>query len=134
MNCYQFLVRFTSNRSTLYPIRRSVVIEDTLASADVTVQEIARLGKELSELGRITTLTDERNEKLKTIKDLLAVEKEEEAKGSEDADMKMMIVEERTECEKQLAELEEEIIRRMTPKDEADERGVILEVRAGTGS
>lgn len=40
---------------------------------------------------------------------------------------------ERADCEAELASIEEEIVRVMTPKDEADDRNIILEVRAGTG-
>ena len=40
----------------------------------------------------------------------------------------------REECETDLQSIEEEIIKIMTPKDEADDGGVILEVRAGTGN
>jgi peptide chain release factor 1 len=109
------------------------VVENQLAQADIDVRDIPKLGKELSQLGRITTLTDGRNEKLKTIAELLAVEKEEAAKGAEGADMLQLAQEERMVCEAELAEIEGEIVKYMTPKDEADERGIILEVRAGTG-
>jgi peptide chain release factor 1 len=109
------------------------VVENQLAQADIDVRDIPKLGKELSQLGRITTLTDGRNEKLKTITELLAVEKEEAAKGAEGADMLQLAQEERMVCEAELAEIEGEIVKYMTPKDEADERGIILEVRAGTG-
>jgi peptide chain release factor 1 len=109
------------------------VVENQLAQADIDVRDIPKLGKELSQLGRTTTLTDGRNEKLKTITELLAVEKEEAAKGAEGADMLQLAQEERMVCEAELAEIEGEIVKYMTPKDEADERGIILEVRAGTG-
>jgi peptide chain release factor 1 len=109
------------------------VVENQLAQADIDVRDIPKLGKELSQLGRITTLTDGRNEKLKTIAELLAVEKEEAAKGAEGADMLQLAQEERVGCEAELAEIEGEIVKYMTPKDEADDRGIILEVRAGTG-
>ena len=117
----------------MFVYRRYVVVEDTLAKGDISVKDIAKLGKELSELGRVTSLTDDRNEKLKTIADLKSVEKEEEAKGADGEEMLLLVQEERMECETALAEIEQEIIKIMTPKDEADERGCILEVRAGTG-
>ena len=34
----------------------------------------------------------------------------------------------------QVAELEEALLEQLLPRDEADDRGVILEVRAGTGA
>ena len=114
--------------------RRYVVVENLLAEGDISVKDIARLGKELSELSRVTALSDDRLEKIKTIRELLAVEKEEGAKGDEGEELMLMAKEEREECETDLQSIEEEIIKIMTPKDEADDGGVILEVRAGTGN
>jgi peptide chain release factor 1 len=37
------------------------------------------------------------------------------------------------ELDKNIVEIEESLVAELTPKDEADERGVVLEVRAGTG-
>ena len=99
----------------MFVYRRYVVVEDTLAKGDISVKDIAKLGKELSELGRVTSLTDDRNE------------------GADGEEMLLLVQEERMECETALAEIEQEIIKIMSPKDEADERGCILEVRAGTG-
>jgi peptide chain release factor 1 len=44
-----------------------------------------------------------------------------------------MAIAERQDLEKQLFEIEQRLISVITPRDEADERGIILEVRAGTG-
>lgn len=110
-----------------------MVVEKLLSEGDVSVKDIARLGKELSELGRVTSLSDDRLEKLKTIRELEAVEREESGKGEEGEELLLMAKEERENCEAELGSIEEEIIKIMTPKDEADDGGVILEVRAGTG-
>jgi peptide chain release factor 1 len=37
------------------------------------------------------------------------------------------------ECNEKLIDLEERIVKALTPRDDADEKGVVLEVRAGTG-
>ncbi len=47
--------------------------------------------------------------------------------------MLQLAILERKELESQLEKLEREVIATLTPKDAADERGVVLEVRAGTG-
>lgn len=114
--------------------RRYVEVENILAQGDVTVKQMATLGKEMSQLARITTLTDERNEKLQTIKELRAVEEEERAKGADGEELLQLAEDERMEAEKLLESIEAEIIKIMTPKDEADDRGIIIEVRAGTGN
>jgi peptide chain release factor 1 len=110
-------------------------VETLLSDPDIEVKQIAKLGKEMSSLSRLAALTDERNEKLSIIADLKAVEKEEAAKGTDEGEeMRLMVQEELLDHEKALVELEELIIRVVTPKDEADDKGVILEVRAGTGT
>ena len=38
------------------------------------------------------------------------------------------------EAKEVLIVLEDDIIKALTPRDDADERGIVLEVRAGTGS
>ena len=40
---------------------------------------------------------------------------------------------EQDDLDDKLFELDEKIVEILTPKDDADERGVVLEVRAGTG-
>ena len=108
-------------------------MEDMLAQADISVKEIAKLGKELSELSRLTALTDERTDKLKTIEELRSVEKDEATKGADGEEMRQMAEEERIASEAALSEIEDAIVRIITPKDAGDGKGVILEVRAGTG-
>lgn len=91
------------------------------------------MGKELASLGRLTELTDRRNEKVKAIADLVALEKEAAESGEDGEEMRQMAVEERIEAEAQLLDIEDKIVSVVTPRDEVDERNVILEVRAGTG-
>lgn len=114
--------------------RRYGIVEGLLAGGDISVKEIAQLGKELSELGRLAALSDERNEKLKSIAELIAVEKESAAAGEDGEEMRLLAMEEREATELELTRVEDEIVGALTPKDEADEKGVIIEVRAGTGN
>ena len=90
---------------------------------------IVALSKELAEIAAIT----------KSIRTLRGVEKEiadctaliDDA--STDADMRAFAEEERPLLEEKRAALEQAIRIDLLPRDMADERGVILEIRAGTG-
>lgn len=113
--------------------RRYEEVENILATGDISVKEITSLGKELSSLGRLTELTDKRSEKVKSIEELREVEKEAEQAGVDGAEMLQMATEERIQSEEELLAIEDEIVSVVTPKDEIDERNVILEIRAGTG-
>jgi peptide chain release factor 1 len=113
--------------------RRYEEVENILATGDISVKEITSLGKELSSLGRLTELTDKRSEKVKSIEELREVEKEAELAGVDGAEMLQMATEERVQSEEELLAIEDEIVSVVTPKDEIDERNVILEIRAGTG-
>lgn len=108
-------------------------MEQILATGEISVKEMTSLGKELASLGRLKELTDKRTEKTKAITDLLAVEKEAADAGADGEEMRLLAMEEREQSEKELLEIEDEIVDVVTPKDEVDERNVILEVRAGTG-
>jgi peptide chain release factor 1 len=52
---------------------------------------------------------------------------------SADAEMKALAEEERSALQQKLPALEKQVQLMLLPKDEADERNAILEVRAGTG-
>jgi peptide chain release factor 1 len=58
---------------------------------------------------------------------------EKEKEEEEEEELSALAREERLECEAELAQIDKQIVLKMTPKDEADERGIVLEVRAGTG-
>ena len=101
-------------------------------------------------------MTDDRSILIKTIADLRSLEAESgiiggstivsdslskssdaEALAAEAADdaneLALLAQEEREGCARELIQIEERLVRMLTPKDEADERGVVLEVRSGTG-
>jgi peptide chain release factor 1 len=54
-------------------------------------------------------------------------------RGSDGHEMALLAEAERLELISSLQAIEYKIIDTLTPRDSADERGVILEVRAGTG-
>lgn len=87
--------------------------------------ELADLGREQSELAplveAISSLKKAESEKA-DLADLLG-----------DPDMKTVAIEEQERLSAHICELELEIQKLLVPKDTADDRGVIMEVRAGTG-
>ncbi len=94
---------------------------------------MATKGKELADLGPLVELLDERQQLQQAIADLQAMEKEERNKGADGEEMANMAKVEQEENEEKLIDIEEKIIKKVTPVDADDERDIILEVRAGTG-
>ena len=92
-------------------------------------QEIARLSREYAELSptveRILALQRAQQE----LADLAQLVKE----AGGDAEMRSMAEEELRTLKQRVPVLEQEVKLALLPKDEADERNAILEVRAGTG-
>lgn len=105
-----------------------------LATGDLSTEQLINLGREFSELSRLMTMIEDRDSKLQSIADLKGVEQEEVAKGDKgDAEMIELSKQEREETEQQLQAVEADIISALTPKDDHDERNIVIEVRAGTG-
>lgn len=91
--------------------------------------DFAKVSKEYSDLEEIV----ENINKFKNSTSELADINEMLADESTDKEMKDMMEEEKFAIEKDLPDLENKIKISLLPKDEADEKNAILEVRAGTG-
>jgi len=113
--------------------RRYQELEQELTTAELEPRAIAKLGKELSSLGRLMELSNNRLSKLQSISELSTIEREEEAKGPSGEELLLLAREERLALEIELQLIESSIVEILTPKDEADDCGVVIEVRAGTG-
>lgn len=100
-----------------------------LLSQGVEGDEFVRLSKELSQLEEIHTLGLKYKKLLSDMADDEALMNDE----TTDAEMRSMAQEEYYSLKEQIPEMEKEIQILLLPKDEADDRNVILEVRAGTG-
>ncbi len=104
-------------------------IQADMAGGDVSRDDYVRLSKEFSDLGPIVEtirrLTDAQSE-LADLEGMLA-------DPETDAEMKAMAEAEREALEATIPDLELKVRLMLLPKDEADDRSVILEVRAGTG-
>lgn len=93
--------------------------------ASLSQDEFAQLSKEYSDLSPVV-------EQIKEYQ-LATEEKSDLNEMLEDPEMKEMAEEELQTIEKKLPQLEEQIKIALLPKDEADEKNAILEIRAGTG-
>jgi len=103
-------------------------LQHLLADPDAGAgSDYAKLSKELSELEPIAAAAQdlEDNER--------ALAETEDMAASEDSEMRALAREEMESLRERIAELEARLSRLMLPKDAADDRSVILEIRAGTG-
>ena len=97
--------------------------------SDFDQKEFVALSKEFSDLGDVVFIINEYQGKLAEKTDL----EEIIADVDSDAEMKSMAEEEVLAIKKEIPLLEERIKVVLLPKDEADEKNAILEIRAGTG-
>ncbi len=105
-------------------VRRHAELRDRLAGPDGGA-EFAKLSKELSDLSPIVESVDALRGAEQEREDLKALLDDPEMKEMAEADLRSL--------EERIPALEHKIKIMLLPKDEADERNAILEVRAGTG-
>jgi peptide chain release factor 1 len=109
-------------------------IEVRLSSSDLKPAELTKLSKEYANLSRMVELIGNRDGLLESISELKKLEAEEKKKGSEESlEMAEMARAEIDEALEEKEGVEDKLIEALTPSDEADDRGVVVEVRAGTG-
>ena len=110
-------------------VDRHTELENLLGQPDATndMEQFTKLNKEYAEVKPYVEAYHELSGLYKEKADL------EEMVKSDDADMKEMAEEELKEIVPAIPALEEKIQIMLLPKDEADERNVIIEIRAGTG-
>jgi peptide chain release factor 1 len=99
------------------------------AGEGIDSQSIARLSKELSDLTPVV----ESIQALFKARSELADAEALMAEAGQDADMRAMAEEEYYSLKDAVPKLERDVQIMLLPKDEADEKNAILEVRAGTG-
>jgi peptide chain release factor 1 len=100
-------------------------LQNAMASGGVAADEFVRLSKEYAEIEPVAAAAAE----LRAIRDELASLQEMRA----DPEMREMAEEEIAELERRLPEAERALALRLLPRDAADERAAMLEIRAGTG-
>ncbi|MBI3517023.1 MAG: peptide chain release factor 1 [Proteobacteria bacterium] len=111
-------------------VQRHVELGEALArEGGMASQEFAKLSKEYAELApmvdKIKQLREARTE-FANLTQMLA-------DSANDPEMRALVEDEHRAVKARLPELEREVQIMLLPKDEADEKNAILEVRAGTG-
>jgi peptide chain release factor 1 len=107
--------------------RHHAELADALANPVRLSSDFAKLSKEYSDLIPLVARIEELKRARAERDDLAALA------GGTDPEMRTLAQGELVALEKRLPELEREVRLMLLPKDEADERNAILEVRAGTG-
>lgn len=110
-------------------LTRHAELESQLAVGDIPSTELAVLMREYSRLGGyVETILAYRKaqEELAGVEDLLSC-------ADTDAEMQAMARSEADSLRADISRLEDDIKLALLPVDEADERSVIIEIRAGTG-
>ncbi len=102
-------------------------LRDGLASGALSGDAFVKASQEYAELEPVAATIAEMRRARTDLVDLAAM-----AEG-DDPDMRALAREEMAEAERRLPELERKVLLALLPKDEADEKNAILEVRAGTG-
>ena len=111
-------------------VSRHAELQDALASREgIDGQEFAKLSKEFSDLSTIVAAI----ERLRSAESEAADLAELMADADADAEVKELAEEEFHSLKQRIPELEKDLQLLLLPKDEADDRNAILEVRAGTG-
>ncbi|KAL5561093.1 hypothetical protein UlMin_030840 [Ulmus minor] len=108
---------------------RAAFLHNAVNQPEASPAEYARANKELRKLGASMDLINELRAKQKEINGLKSVMVE----CSQDKDMVNMATEELDQALDEEKRLQNLLLKSMLPKDDADERDCILEVRAGTG-
>jgi peptide chain release factor 1 len=111
-------------------LNRHDELSNIMATAPPTdAKEFAKMSKEFSDLGPIVEAILEYRQMIADMEDAKVMAEDPDG----DAEMKAFAEEELYSLKKQLPALENNVKIMLLPKDEADERNAIMEIRAGTG-
>jgi peptide chain release factor 1 len=108
---------------------RNAVLQKLINQPEYSPEEFSRANKELRKLRDSMLLINDLRAKQKEIDGLKSLVSE----SSDDKDMLDLAVGELDEAVEEEKRLQTLLLKSLLPKDEADERDCILEVRAGTG-
>ena len=110
-------------------IDRHAAIEQELSTIAGGGEAYVRLTREYAQLSPVAKVVGEYREVCHELVDL----EELLADPDTDTEMRELAVAEQAETQERLSQLDSELRVQLLPKDEADERNAILEIRAGTG-
>ncbi|KAM3400628.1 hypothetical protein ACQJBY_005463 [Aegilops geniculata] len=122
------LVQIMEQRMKLIE-QKSAYLQEQINQPAASPEEYSRANKEFHKLEGTIELIKELRSKQKEIEGLTSLV----TNSVEEKDMREMAAEELLEAVEEEKRLQHELFRTLLPKDEADERDCILEVRAGTG-
>jgi peptide chain release factor 1 len=109
-------------------IERHAALNAAMAQPDNAADDMVRMAKEYAELTPVVGAIDALRRCETEIADLDAM-----IDGEDDPELRRMAEDERAALGQRLPELTQRVRVMLLPKDEADEKNAILEVRAGTG-
>lgn len=110
-------------------VRKHDELGDALARGDVSGSEFQKISKEYADLTPVVEVIREYMDAKKSLYELDLMAKDPAC----DAEMKKMAEEEAYEITRKLPDITRKVQLSLIPKDVADEKNAILEVRAGTG-
>lgn len=106
-------------------VARYAELQAQLSGGNLDSQKFVAASKEYADLGPLVESVNAWRKAEHELKDAEAM--------ASDPDMKAIAEEEAAEIKKRLPDLERSVKRMLLPKDAADEKNAILEIRAGTG-
>src|SRR5260221_2598183 len=109
-------------------VRRHAELRDIMSAPATESSNFAKLSKEYSDLSPVVEAVDALRKAQSEMAELGTL-----AQESGDAEMRALASEELQQLKVSVPALEQQIKLMLLPKDEADERNAILELRAGTG-
>uniref|UniRef100_A0A0D9ZWM0 Prokaryotic-type class I peptide chain release factors domain-containing protein n=2 Tax=Oryza TaxID=4527 RepID=A0A0D9ZWM0_9ORYZ len=109
--------------------QRSAYLQEQINQPDASPEEYSRANKELHKLESTMDMIEELRSKQEEIEGLKSLM----TNSVEEKDFREMAAQELLQALEEEKQLQHKLFRSLLPKDEADERDCILEVRAGTG-
>jgi peptide chain release factor 1 len=106
---------------------RKQELADAMAAGDLSPEEFVKLSKDYAAIEPVAAAAREVRRLRAERESLMAMTRDA------DAEMRAMAEEELSEIERNLPEAERALALKLLPRDAADERAAMLEVRAGTG-
>lgn len=110
-------------------VARHAELEKKLLDPSSLGSDYAKVSKEHSDMTPVVDLINQLQKAQQEVKDIAEMLKS----GDLDKDMKDMMEQEKFDLDKKIPDLEKDLQISLLPKDAADEKNAILEVRAGTG-
>lgn len=110
-------------------LRRHDELNDALAKPDISGDKYAKMSRELAELSQVVETIMALRQAQTELEETTAMIEDD----SLDEEMRELAKDEQADLEKLIPQLEKQVQLALLPKDEADAKNAILEVRAGTG-